>query len=432
MNRELARRIAFTIGALLLFRLGTHIPVPGLIISNIPPTAGFIARISVFALGLVPYLSAAVLIRLLSVVWARLNVLERSGERGRRKISRITLALAIVIAGFQAYGLASALKGIPDIVGVPDGWFVATTMASMLGGVVVLVWLSEQITRHGIGNGLALILSVNFLVAIPPDIAGIADLLQRGAVSVNLVLGHVAFWIAAVVVMVVVERARRNVRLEFGARKLGGRLVAARGAVLPFKIANSGFLIPTIVAAWMVFLPLAFASVTLGGDHPLIAAAYQHLQVGKPGHVILVSIAVFVLAFVYTAYVVDPEHAAESLQRHGGVISGVVPGEPTAAYLDRVVSLTTVVGAVYLTVVQAIPEAFMAYGNALPYNMGGGAALIVVCTILDIQTQVRDQSLTDRGAYADENYPSGTAGVGQGDPGAADGPALRHRSALHR
>lgn len=399
MKTELARRIAFTIGALLVYRLGAQIPVAGLDIPDYSPAVDFISRLSIFALSLIPYLTAAILIRLLSVVWRGLNSLERAGEGGRRKIARVTFGLTLGLAAFQAYGIASTLTTIPGLVRNPDGWFVTAATASMVGGVFVLVWLSEQITRHGIGNGLALILSVNFIVAIPGNVAGILDLLRQGAISANLVLGHAVFWIAAVAVMVLVEGARRNVGVAFGALNVGARQLPAREAMLPIKLNSAGFLIPVTVAPWLFFLPLAFAGFVLGGDHPLIAAAYRHLQLGQPAHMILVSIAVFVLAFIYTAYVVDPEDTARSLAQHGGTIPGIAPGDATAAYLDRVVSLTTVVGAVYLTALQLIPEVFELYGMGLPYSMivNGGAALVVVCTALDIKTQVRGMSLTNPG-----------------------------------
>jgi len=398
-NGELARRIAFTIGALLLFRLGTQIPVAGVNTSGLSPSSDLIARLSLFALGLIPYLTAAILIRLLSVTWRGLNSLERSGEGGRRKVARATLGLTLVLAAFQAYGIASALTTIPGVVRNPDGWFVLTATATMVGGVFVLVWLSEQITRHGIGNGLALILSVGMLISIPRDVAGIMELVRTGAVSGNLVFAHAAFWVVTVAVIVLVEGARRNIRVEFGALNVGTRQLPARNAVLPIKLNSAGFLIPVTVAPWIFFLPLAFAGFVLGGDHTLVAAAYRHLQLGQPAQLILVSIAVFVLAFVYTAYVVDPEDTAKSLAQRDGTIPGVAPGEATADYLDRAVSLTTVVGAVYLTALQLIPEVFELYGIGLPYSMivNGGAALVVVCTALDIKTQVRDVSLTNPG-----------------------------------
>jgi preprotein translocase subunit SecY len=198
---------------------------------------------------------------------------------------------------------------------------------------------------------------------------------------------------------VLVEGARRNVRVQFGALNVGARQLPVRQAVLPIKLNSAGFLIPVTMAPWIFFLPLALAGLVMGADHPLVAAAYHHLQLGQPVHLILVSVAVFVLAFIYTAYVIDPEYTAKSLAQRDGIISGVAPGEATAAYLDRVVSLTTVIGAVYLTALQLIPEVFDLYGIGLPYSMvvNGGAALVVVCTALDIKAQVRDVSLTNPG-----------------------------------
>lgn len=399
MSRELARRIAFTIGALLLFRLGSQLPIPGLDVARLSSLPNFNLRLSVFALGLVPYLTAAILVRLLSVVWRGLDLLERSGEAGRRKVARATLGITLALAAFQAYGIAFAMVSIPGLVKDPDGWFVATAATSMIGGVFVLVWLSEQITRYGIGNGLALILSLGILISLPQDVAGIADVVRSGAVSGSLVFIHALLWIVMVAVIVLVEGARRIVRVEFGALDVGARQLPARAGVLPIKLNSAGFLIPVTVAPWIFFLPLTFAGFLLGGNHPLVAATYRHLQWGQQARIILVSIAVFALAFVYTAYVVNPEDTAKSLARRGGTIPGIAPGEATASYLDRVVSLTTVVGAVYLTALQLIPEVFELYGIGLPYSMvvNGGAALVVVCTALDIQAQVRDVSLTNPG-----------------------------------
>ncbi|MBR0839053.1 preprotein translocase subunit SecY [Bradyrhizobium liaoningense] len=400
MSRELARRIAFTIGALLLFRLGTQIPFAGMRVPSESYSAEYAVRLSIFALGILPYLTAAIVVRLVSLVWQRLNSLERSGERGRRRISRYTLILTLLFATFQAYGYASAIQTFPALVPDPEEWSVLAATASIVGGVFVLIWLSEQITRHGVGNGLALLLSVNVLASIPRDVAGIASLLQQGdQISGNLVLGHAVFWIVLVALIVFVEGARRNVRVEFAERKVGDRLLPARSAALSIKINSAGFLVPATVAPWILFLPLAGLTYIFGADTPWIAAASQQLQLGTLTHVILGAVAIFVLAFIYTAYVVDPEHTAKSLAKHNGTIPGVAAGEATADYLDRVVSLTTVVGAVYLTALQLIPEVFELYGIGLPYSMvvNGGAALVVVCTALDIKAQVRDVSLTNPG-----------------------------------
>jgi preprotein translocase subunit SecY len=395
---ELARRIAVTVGALLIFRLGTHIPLAGIsprIQADLLPS-GAIARISIFSLSIIPYVSAAIMLQLVAVVWGRLSGLERSGEVGRRKIARYTLVLTLLIAAFQAFGIASALQNISGLVTEPGVWFLLSATATMAGGVFCLVWLSEQITRHGIGNGLALILFVGVIVSLPGDVAATFELLRQGAISGSLVLLLAVLSVALVAVIVLIEGARRNVPVQYAARQVGTRLLPARSSsVLSIKLNSAGFLIPAMVTPWIFYLPLALATF-LFGQTPWLATAYEHIQIARPVHMILGSIAVFVLVFIYTAYVLDPDRAAETLRQRGGAIPDVAPGKPTADYLDRVVTLTTIIGAVYLVAVLLLPEVLVAYGG-LPYLFGGGSALIVVCTIIDIEKQVRGYSLTKPG-----------------------------------
>jgi preprotein translocase subunit SecY len=393
MTKELARRIAITIGALLIFRLGSQIPLAGISTQGLLSSAQ-VGRISIFSLSLIPYLSAAIIIQLVSVVWGRLSALERSGEAGRRRIGRYTLILTLLLATFQAFGIASAMQNISGLVTEPGGWFVLSATATMAGGVFFLVWLSEQITRHGIGNGLAAILFVGIVVSVPAEVATALELLRQGAISANLLLLVAVLAVAIVAGIVLVERARRNVPVQYAARRIGQRLLPPRASVLPIKLNSAGFLIPATVTPWIFYLPLALATLVFG-QTPWLASAYEHIGFARPAHIIVASIAVFVLAFIYTAYVLDPERAAETLRERDGAIPGVAPGEATADYLDRMVSLTTIIGAAYLVAVSLIPEAMVAYG--LPYFFGGGSALIVVCTILDIETQVRGLSLTRPG-----------------------------------
>src|SRR6185437_3084696 len=224
---ELVRRIAMTIGALLIFRLGSHLPLTGISTHSGLLSSGTLAaqRVSIFALTLVPYLSAAIIVQLVSVVWGRLSALERSGEAGRRKIARITLVLTLLLASFQAFGIASAMQNISGLVTEPGAWFLLSATASMVGGVFFMVWLSEQITRHGIGNGIALVLSVNILLSLPAEVATAIELLRQGRVSGNLVLFNAALWVVLVVVIVLIEGARRNVPVQYDAREVGKRLL---------------------------------------------------------------------------------------------------------------------------------------------------------------------------------------------------------------
>lgn len=396
MNIELARRIAFTIGALLIFILGNYIAIPGITVPSGLSTGAF-HRISIFAMNILPYLTAAVIIQLLSMVWSRLRLLQRSGEAGRRTIARYTLILTLLIAAFQAFGVASAYEGIQGLVDNPGSFFLISTTASMVGGTFFLIWLTEQITRYGVGNGLALVISAGILVALPPDVATGIELVRQGEISAGAALSSVIFWVAVVAAMVFIETARRNVPIEFAARQLGSRLFPARASMLPIKINSAGLVIPVTVTSWVIYLPLALAAFVFGAHTPWIDAAYQHLQYARPFHLVLGSVVLFLLVFVYTANVVDPEHTAEALQKRDGVIKGVEPGEATAEYLDRLVSLTTVVGAVYLVIVSLIPEALVASGLMPHYQISGSSVLIMVCTILDLKMQVRELSLTNSG-----------------------------------
>lgn len=224
------------------------------------------------------------------------------------------------------------MQQMPGLVVDPGDWFVLSATASLVGGVFVLIWLSEQITRHGIGNGLALILSVSIVASLPSEVATFLTQLRRGAISGNLVLGNAIFLVVVVALIVCIERARRNVPVQFAARHIGERSLPSRSAVLPIKINSAGYLLPVTVAPWMISLPLALAGFIFGADDgSWVEAINAQRQFGEKAHIVLGSIAVFALAFVYTAFVIDPDHAAESLARQGGVIPGVMPGEATAS-----------------------------------------------------------------------------------------------------
>ena len=398
MKSELARRIVFTLGALLVYRLGCYIPLPGVSVSG-PQIPGVTivsaSRFSIFSLGIWPYLSAAILIQLVSMVSSKLGALPRKGEAGRRKIARYTIVLAVFLAAFHAFGNASSLQGIPNFVNEPGGLFLLSTMVTLTGGTIFLIWLGEQITARGIGNGLALILFAGVAAEMPDEIASMVHFVRQGALSAGRVSWLGIFWAALVGMVVFFELARRRVPIEFTGRKLGDRLLPAQSTHLSLKL-NSAGLMPTVVAPWLYLLPLTIAGLVFDHTSPRLMAVYRLFQEYHMGRVILTSVAIIVLAFIYTAFVVDPEHAADSLKKYGGAIPGVEPGEPTAAHLDRVLSYTTCIGAVYLAAVFLIPELLLIYSQA-PFYLGGTTVLVVVCTVLDIETQVRGRSLTEPG-----------------------------------
>jgi preprotein translocase subunit SecY len=395
MTKEFARRIAFTIGALLVYRLGSYIPLPGLKAYSQFPGAGPTVAVSIFSLWILPYVTAAILIQLVSMASSKLGALPRSGEAGRRTIGRYTIGLTVLLTVFQAHGVASGLQSIPNLINDPDGLFLLSATVTLTGGTIFLVWLSEQITAYGIGNGLALLLFAGVAVKMPGEIATMLELTRQGAISGGLALLLAVLWAALVGVIVFVELARRRVPVEFVARNLGGRLLPARSSHLSFKL-NSAGIIPAFVAPWLYLLPLSVAGVLFGQNSPWWAAASQWLSLTHPGHMILGSLAIVLVALLYTAFVVDPDHAADSLRKHGGVIPGVMPGEPTAEHVDGIVSRTAWAGAVYLAAIFLIPEALLRYFNT-PFYLDGSSALIMVCTVLDLETQVRGQSLTEPG-----------------------------------
>jgi preprotein translocase subunit SecY len=400
MNSELARRIVFTLGALLVYRFGTYIPLPGIHRSSDQLVHLYAsARFSIFSLQILPYLTAAILIQLVSMVSSRLGALPRSGEAGRRKIARYTIGLAVLLTALQAYGLASGLQTVPNFVSEPGGLFLLSTTVTLTGGTVFLIWLSEQITARGIGNGLAVILFAGVATDMPRAVASLLELGREGSLSSGALLLLAILWIALVGVVVFVERARRRVPVEFATRNLGDRLLPARSTHLPLKL-NSAGLMPTVVAPWLYLLPLTVAGLVMGPNSPWLNAVYGLIPETHLIRAILSSVAIILLAFVYTSFVVDPEYAADSLKQHGGAIPGVEPGEPTAAHLDRMVSYATCIGAVYLAAVFLVPELLLNYSQASFY-LGGASVLVVVCTVLDIETQVRGLTLTrPGGAYS--------------------------------
>jgi preprotein translocase subunit SecY len=393
MKSELARRIVFTIGALLVYRLGTHVPLPG--IGSLPGVIRSGASFSIFSLWILPYFSAAILIQLVSMVSSGLSALPRSGEAGRRKIARYTIGLAAVLTLLQAYGMASGLQGVPGLVAEPGGFVLISTTLTLTGGTLFLIWLSDQITARGIGNGLAVMLFASVAVQMPHAVASTVELVRQGTLPLGRFALLTALWLALVGLVVFVELARRRVPVEFSGRKLADGFVLAQSSHLSLKL-NSAGLIPAVVAPWFYLLPLTVAGLVLDQTSPWLAAIYGLVPQTHMARVIVSAVAIAILAFVYTSYVLDPEHAADSLRKHRGTIPGVEPGEDTAAHLDHIVSHLTCIGALYLAAIFLIPELLLSYGEA-PFYLGGASVLIVVCTVLDIKTQVRGQSFTKPG-----------------------------------
>jgi preprotein translocase subunit SecY len=403
MTSELGRRIWFTIGALLVFRLGTYIPLPGIDQAALAQlfrsqaggflgqadlfSGGAVGRLAIFALGLMPYLSAAILLQLVSIVVPRLAALPNQGERGRRRLENYTLGLTFAFAAFQAFGIAVALESIPNFVVEPGVLFRLTTVLSLTGGTIFLVWLSGQITARGVGNGLALIFFMGVVLELPSAVAATLDLGRQGVLSSGLILGVLVLAVALTGLIVFMELARRRLPVEYPRRQVGMRMIEGRSH-LSVKL-NAAGVIPAIVASWLLAQLLAILSLTSGPGPGWGHAITSQLGQGRPLHMIVYALAIVLFALLYTAFVLSPERIAADLDKRGGVIPGVEPGEATAEHVDTAISRTALLGAVYLALVCLIPEMLIAYAR-LPFYLGGIALLVVVCTMLDLDAQLKN------------------------------------------
>jgi preprotein translocase subunit SecY len=388
MTPELTRRIWFTLGALLVYRLGTFIPLPG-----IAPSAweqifrsqadgilgmanllsgGAIHRLAILALGLMPYISAAVLLQLLPIISKRLRALRTQGEPGRRTLDLLTRSLTALLSMLQAYGIAIGLESVPGLVSEPGWLFRTTTVLTLTGGVMALVWLSEWISARGLGNGVTLILFAGLVAEVPAGIAGALELGRRGVLSGGMMLALLASAIALTALVVAVERARRRlpVHVEGGA--------GDPPSSLSFKLNNAG-IIPAVLASWVLFLPAAIVS---------IAVPAWEAELRGPLFTIVYAALIVACAFFYTAFLIDPDAAAETLKKHGAVLPGIFPGEPTAEHIDGVISRLTMIGAIYLALVYLVPVVLVATAP-VPFYFGGASLLIVVCAILDLEAHIR-------------------------------------------
>jgi preprotein translocase subunit SecY len=394
MNSELARRIAFTLGALLLYRIASHIPLPGIdpgVWAQFYPAAsggvlgmastlsgGAIARLSILSLSVVPYVSAAILLQVAILFVPALRAVRDAGESGRRRIDRYTMIVTMLVAAVQSYGVAGGLQRVTHLVPEPGSLFTVTTVLTLVAGALVVVWLCNQITARGIGNGIALILCIGVVTSLPANIFGMLELGRQGHFSMGFLAGVGLFALALTVVVVRFEKARRLERVEFAARAD----VPAASAFMPFKLNGAG-VIPSVMASWVFTVVLLLAS-WLGARE-----IGQMLNPGQPVYMICYAILIFFSVFIYTAFVVDPGEAAEKLQRLGGALPQIAPGEPTAAHLDRVLSGVTLIGAVYFVTVCLIPELLILWAQ-VPFYLGGTALLVLVCTVLDIEKQAQE------------------------------------------
>lgn len=401
---ELKKRIWFTLGALLVYRFGTYIPLPG-----IDPTAwdqifrtqaggilgmfnmfagGGIHRMAIFALNIMPYISASIIIQLMTTVSPTLEQLKKEGEQGRKVINQYTRYLTVVLAAFQSYGIAIGLEGAGNVVSDPGMFFRISTAITLTGGTMFLMWLGEQITARGIGNGISLIIMAGIVAELPSAIAGMLELGRQGALSTGLILIVIVMAVVVIAFIVFMERAQRRLLIQYPKRQVGNRMFEGQSSHLPLKLNTSG-VIPPIFASSLLLLPTTIAQFnSQGGGPEWWQTIVTQLSHGRPMFLILYIALIVFFAFFYTAIVFNPTETADNLKKHGGFIPGIRPGERTAEYIDYVLSRITVVGAAYLAVVCLIPEMLIAYA-AVPFYFGGTSLLIVVSVTMDTVAQIQ-------------------------------------------
>jgi preprotein translocase subunit SecY len=400
---ELKKRIWFTLGALLVYRLGTYIPLPG-----IDPSAweqifrtqaggilgmfnmfagGGIQRLAIFALNIMPYISASIILQLMTTVSPTLEQLKKEGEQGRKTINQYTRYLTVVLAAFQAYGIAIGLEGAGSTVSDPGWFFRISTVITLTGGTVFLMWLGEQVTSRGIGNGISLIILAGIVAELPSAIAGTLELGRQGALSTGIILAVLVMAVAVIGFIVFMERAQRRLLIQYPKRQVGNRMFEGQSSHLPLKLNTSG-VIPPIFASSLLLLPATVANFNAGQGPEWLTIVTTQLGHGRPLFLLLYMALIVFFAFFYTAIVFNPTETADNLKKHGGFIPGIRPGERTAEYIDHVLSRITVVGAAYLAVVCLIPEMLIAYA-AVPFYFGGTSLLIVVSVTMDTVAQIQ-------------------------------------------
>jgi preprotein translocase subunit SecY len=403
--QELKKRIWFTLGALLVYRLGTYIPLPG-----IDPAAwdkifnqqaggilgmfnmfagGGIHRMAIFALTIMPYISASIIIQLMTTVSPTLEQLKKEGEQGRKMINQYTRYLTVVLAALQAYGIAIGLEGAGSVVADPGFFFRISTVITLTGGTMFLMWLGEQITQRGIGNGTSLIIMSGIVAQLPSAIAGTLELGRQGALSTGLILVVLAMAIAVITFIVFMERAQRRLLIQYPKRQVGNRMFEGQSSHLPLKLNTSG-VIPPIFASSLLLLPTTLANFTGGQGQATgwLTTITTQLSHGRPLFLLLYIGLIVFFSFFYTAIIFNPTETADNLKKHGGFIPGIRPGERTAEYIDYVLSRITVIGAGYLAIVCLFPELLISYA-AVPFYFGGTSLLIVVSVTMDTVAQVQ-------------------------------------------
>jgi preprotein translocase subunit SecY len=408
---DLRRRIVFLLLALVVYRIGAHIPVPG-----IDPTAlqqlfksqsggilnlfnmfsgGALSRFTVFALGITPYISASIIMQLMAYVVPSLEALKKEGEAGRRKITQYTRYFTLVLALFQSWGIVIALQGSPGLVLNPGFGFQLTAVASLVAGTMFLMWLGEQITERGLGNGISILIFAGIVAGLPSAMGGLFELVRTGAMSIPASIFILAVVVFVTFAVVFVERGQRKILVNYAKRQVGNKVYGGQSSHLPLKLNMSG-VIPPIFASSIILLPATVIGWFATGEGTRwlkdVSAA---VSPGQPIYVLLYAAMIVFFCFFYTALVFNSRETADNLKKSGAFIPGIRPGEQTAKHIDRILGRLTLAGAAYITAVCLLPE-FLVLKYSVPFYFGGTSLLIIVVVTMDFWAQVQSYVMSQQ------------------------------------
>ena len=406
---DLKQRIIYTIIILCIYRLGTFIPLPGIDPATLQSVmasnqkgllgmfnvfaGGAVSRMAIFALGIMPYISSSIIVQLLTGVSDYFKNLKSQGEIGRKKITQITRYGTVLLGTIQAYGLAVGLETSPNLVINPGAIFKLTTVIIIVAGTVFLMWLGEQITQKGIGNGISLIIFSGIVAEIPRALVTTFELGRTGAISTIVIILIFVLLVLTILFIVFMERALRKILINYPKRQMGNKMFGGESSFLPLKI-NSAGVIPAIFASALLLLPVTFSNFDFS-DNDIFMNISSYFRQGQPLYMLLYASGIIFFTFFYTSIVFNPKETADNLRKYGGFIPGIRPGDSTEFYIDKILTRLTTIGALYLALVCLMPE-FLIANYPIPFYLGGTSILIVVVVAMDTVTQVQTRLMSSQ------------------------------------
>ncbi len=408
-TNDLRNRILFTVFILAIYRLGTFVPLPGIDPEQLKImmegnqkgllgmfnvfAGGAVSRMAIFALGIMPYISSSIIVQLLTGVSDYFKNLKAQGEIGRQKITQITRYGTVLLATVQGYGLSVGLESSADLVINPGVFFKISTVTTIVAGTMFLMWLGEQITQRGIGNGISLIIFSGIVAEIPRALVTTFELGRTGAISTVMIIFIFVLLVLTILFIVFMERALRKILINYPKRQMGNKMYGGDSSHLPLKI-NSAGVIPAIFASALLLLPITFSNFNMS-DNEIFLNITSYFSQGQPLYMILYASGIIFFTFFYTSITFNPNETAENLRKYGGFIPGIRPGESTALYIDTILTRLTTIGALYLTLVCLMPE-FLIANYPIPFYLGGASVLIVVVVAIDTVTQVQTRLMSSQ------------------------------------